>query len=142
MIKTKLFFAIFALATAFTSNAAADMAIIVNPNSAVTKVSSDEVKRLYLGKTKSLDDGTRLNPIDHVDGSAIKQEFYDKVVGKPLDRIKVYWSRLTFSGHGRPPETLGDSAKIKAWVAGNSDAIGYIDTTLLDGSVRAVLTVK
>ncbi len=137
-----LLFGIFVLGVVFAPSTQADLAIIVNPNSAVTQASADEIKRLYIGKTKLLDDGTRLVPVDHGDGREIKTEFYDKVVQKPLERLKIHWSRLTFSGRGRPPEVLGDDAKIKAWVASHDDAVGYIEADMVDESVRAVLIVE
>ncbi len=140
--KVKILFAILALGFVFGSSAEADIAIIVNPNSAVTQVTATEVKRLYIGKTRVLENGTHLLPVYHEDGREIKQAFYDKVVQKPLSRIKVYWSRLVYSGRGRPPAVLGDGAKIKAWVASHEDAIGYIDREMLDESVRAVLFIE
>ncbi len=141
-VQKNLFYAFLILGTVFASSAQADLTIIVNPNSPVTQVSADEIKRLYMGKTKLLDDGARLIPIDHEDGREIKQEFYDKVVQKPLARLKVHWSRLTFAGRGRPPAVMGDDAKIKAWVAEHEDAIGYIEADMVDESVRAVLIVE
>lgn len=141
-IQKYLVFIIVVLGTVLAPNVQADLAIVVNPKSSVTEVSADEIKRLYIGKTKLLDSGARLVPVDHDDGREIKQEFYGKVVQKPLARLKVHWSRLIFSGRGRPPEVIGDDAKIKAWVADHENAIGYIDADMVDESVRAVLIVK
>lgn len=141
-IQKYLVFIIAISGTVLAHNAQADLAIVVNPKSSVTKVSADEIKRLYIGKTKLLDSGAQLVPVDHDDGREIKQEFYGKVVKKPLSRIKVHWSRLIFSGRGRPPEVLGDDAKVKAWVADHENAIGYIEAGMVDESVRAVLIVE
>ncbi len=46
-----------------------------------------------------------------------------------------------FSGKATPPKELGSSAEVKKFVAANPDAIGYIEKSALDGSVKAVLTV-
>jgi ABC-type phosphate transport system substrate-binding protein len=47
-----------------------------------------------------------------------------------------------FSGKATPPkELLSSSADVKKFVAANPDAIGYIEKSAVDGSVKVVLTV-
>jgi ABC-type phosphate transport system substrate-binding protein len=46
-----------------------------------------------------------------------------------------------FSGKATPPKELGSAAEVKKFVAANPDAIGYIEKSAVDGSVKVVLTV-
>jgi ABC-type phosphate transport system substrate-binding protein len=47
-----------------------------------------------------------------------------------------------FTGRGQPPAELGDSAAVRRKVADNPEAIGYIERSALDASVRQVLVVQ
>jgi hypothetical protein len=61
--------------------------------------------------------------------------------GRDLPQIKAVWSRLTFTGQGRPPKELADAVAVKKAVAADPRAIGYIDKADLDASVTVVLTL-
>jgi len=52
------------------------------------------------------------------------------------------WSRLIFSGKGTRPRTPGASADVKKAVAADPAAIGFIERSALDDTVKAVLSVK
>ena len=80
-------------------------------------------------------------PADQAESSAIRDQFYNKVTGKQAAQVKAAWSRLVFSGKGTPPKELASSAEVKKFVAANPDAIGYIEKSAVDGSVKTVLTV-
>ena len=72
---------------------------------------------------------------------AAREHFYSKPTGKSSAQVKAAWSRLVFSGKGTPPKELGSSADVKKFVAANADAIGYIEKSAVDGSVKVVLSV-
>ena len=63
------------------------------------------------------------------------------MIQKSEDELKGYWSKLMFSGKGQPPREVGDDAAVKAWVASNPDAIGYIDGKFVDGSVKVLFII-
>ena len=119
-----------------STQAMAEIAVIVNPGSGVSSLSSGEVKALYLGKSKSL------KPYDQAKGSKIREEFMDKVVGKSESQFKAYWSKKIFSGKGTPPRVLDSNAAVKSRVAGSVNAIGFIDSGAVDSSVKVVYKVK
>jgi ABC-type phosphate transport system substrate-binding protein len=78
-------------------------------------------------------------PIDQAEGSITRVEFYAKVVGKTAAQIKAYWSKIIFTGRGQPPPTVSSSAEVKERLVENPAAIGYIDASMVDDSVRVVL---
>jgi hypothetical protein len=45
---------------------------------------------------------------------------------------------MVFTGRGRPPQQVRDSAAMKELLAANPGAIGYIDTRDVDESVRVL----
>ena len=120
----------------------ADMVVIVHPDSGVAALSIGDVKNLFLRKSKTLAGSTIAIPVDQKQGSKNRTTFMEKVLGKSKSQLKAYWSKLIFSGKGSPPKTLDDDAAVKSFVAGTAGAIGYIDSSWVDGTVQVVLNVK
>lgn len=125
----------------FALGAQAQVAVVVNPKSAAATMTADQVASIFLGKTSTLPSGATAAAADQAEGSAVREQFYTKVAGKQSAQVKAAWSRLVFSGKATPPKELGSSAEVKKFVAANPDAIGYIEKSAVDGSVKVVLTV-
>jgi len=121
--------------------ASAQVAVIVNPKSAIASLSPEQVSAIFLGKSNTLPSGSTAAPVDLPDGSPVHEQFYTKATGKTSAQVKATWARLTFSGKATPPKELGSSADVKKFVAANPDAIGYIEKSAVDGTVKAVLTI-
>lgn len=142
MNKTKAFSAaLLALATTAAAGVRAELAVIVNPASGDSALTADQVKDIYLGKTKKFPGGGEAVPVDQKDGSPVRASFNSKVVGKDEAQLKAYWAKLIFSGKGTPPTAVDGDADVKAWVAKTPGGIGYVDKAAADGSVKVVLTV-
>ena len=62
--------------------AVAEVAVIVNPGNA-NALDAETIKKIYLGKAKSFDNGNKVNPATQ-NGTAIADEFNSKVVGKSV----------------------------------------------------------
>jgi len=121
--------------------ASAQVAVIVNPKSTIANLSPEQVSSIFLGKSNTLPSGSTAAPVDLPDGSPVHEQFYTKATGKTSAQVKATWARLTFSGKATPPKELGSSADVKKFVAANPDAIGYIEKSAVDGTVKAVLTI-
>lgn len=81
------------------------------------------------------------SPVDQADASVIKAEFYKKIAGKDTAQVKAIWTKLVFTGKATAPKSVANSAEVKREVAADPNAIGYIEKSALDDSVRAVLTL-
>jgi hypothetical protein len=112
---------------------AEDIVVIVNP--AATPISKEQIADLYLGRSNAW------IPIDQAVGSGIYVEFYRKVTGRDSAQIKAIWSRILFTGRGVPPKQLRDSAAVKKAVAANPNAVGYIEKSAVDASVKVALPI-
>lgn len=133
--KKSIFFLLIS-GTSLLSNA--EIAVIVSSDNANASISSADISKMFLGKTKSFPNGSQATPIDQNDGNPAREEFNSKVLDKSESQLKSYWSRLIFTGKGTPPKQLADDAAVKAAVAGNPEMIGYIDASAVDGSVKVV----
>ncbi|NOX09238.1 MAG: phosphate ABC transporter substrate-binding protein [Gammaproteobacteria bacterium] len=126
----------------YSISALAGVAVIVHPSNADSSLSSGVVKRIFLGKKSKFPGGGKVVAIDQSYDSADRGQFYQKVVGKNSAQMKSYWSKMIFSGKGVPPESVDDGAAVKDWVAGHAEGIGYIDSSLVDDSVKVVLDIQ
>lgn len=122
-----------------TGSAWADISVVVNPANA-NAVSADDLNRLFLGRASSFADGSKATPLNMAEGQAARDEFDNKVLSRSSAQLKAYWSKLVFTGKGTPPKELADDAAVKAAVAADSSAIGYISSASVDGSVKVVAT--
>jgi len=121
--------------------AQAQVAVIVNSKSPTASMTADQVASIFLGKSNTLPSGATAAPVDQAESAAVRELFYSKVTGKQAAQVKAAWSRLVFSGKATPPKEMGSSADVKKFVAANPDAIGYIEKSAVDGSVKVVLSV-
>ena len=132
--------ALFALAGAAAA-AQAQVAVVVGAKSSTGAMTADQVASIFLGKSNQLPGGAAAAAADLPESAAVREQFYTKVTGKSSAQVKAGWSRLVFSGKATPPKELGSAADVKSFVAGNPDAIGYIEKSAVDGSVKVVLSV-
>lgn len=122
------------------SATAADMVVVVSVGNPVTTLSKNQVADIFLGKTSRFPDGRQAVPVDQAEGSAARDAFYLKFAGKSPSQIKAYWSKIIFTGRGQPPPEVSNSAEVKQYVIEHTDAIGYIDQNMVDGSVSVLDT--
>jgi ABC-type phosphate transport system substrate-binding protein len=119
----------------------ADAAVVVIGSRDIDVASLNEktVRNLYLGKTVQLDNGTRVEVIDLPSGNAVRDEFYEKVIGKDSTQIKAYWAKRIFTGKGSPPATRFDEHMVIKWVSEAPGRIGYVSAAATDNSVKVLL---
>jgi hypothetical protein len=63
------------------------------------------------------------------------------MTGKSPEQLRAYWAKVLFTGRGQPPPIASSSAELKKLLLTNPLAIGYLDATQVDDSVR-VLEVR
>lgn len=123
-----------------TGPALGEVVVIVN-KSGPDAMSKEQIAEVFLGKTTALPGGATASPHDLPESSPLRDEFYSKVTGKSAAQAKSYWSKLVFTGKGTPPKE-GSSAEVKKAVAAASGAIGYVEKSAVDGSVKVVMTIN
>lgn len=123
------------------SPAWADLVVIVHPsnNNAIDQAF---LKNLYLGKTHTFEDGSQAQPLDLPPGSELRETFLRIAVEQKPVQYRRHWSKALFTGAGDPPEEVGSEQLMRQTVAENPRMVGYIDASLLDDSVKAVLRVR
>ncbi|MEO8313837.1 MAG: phosphate ABC transporter substrate-binding protein [Pseudomonadota bacterium] len=121
-----------------TTAADADVVAVVSAKSSVIALSKYQVADIFLGKAVRFPNGEQAVPIDQKEGTAARTEFYTIYANKSPAQLKAHWSKIVFTGRGRPPTAVANSAEAKKLVAADSRAITYIDRGAVDGSVRVL----
>lgn len=135
--------ALAALVACMAPDARADqLVVVVGASSTAPKLSAEQVSAIFLGSVKSFPNGEKAIPVDQTAGSPAYGQFYGQVAGRSEAQIKAYWSRMVFTGKGAPPQEAGDAAAVKKLVASNPNLVGYIDASLVDGSVKILAEIK
>ena len=122
------------LAMLYFQQARADVVVIVSAQSTTTSLSSAQIARIFQGKSNIM------TPVDIRAPSGTRNEFYRKVVGSDA-HVRAEWSKLLFTGKVSAPKEL-DAAEVVRAVAANPNAIGYVDKTFVNMTVKIIYTVK
>jgi ABC-type phosphate transport system substrate-binding protein len=118
--------------------ALANVVAVVSVKSAITTLSKSQLADIFLGRGTRLPNDARIVPVDQAEDAPARAEFYLKVADRSAPQMKAYWSRIIFTGRGQPPEEVRSSTDMKKRIAEDPAAIGYIDESFVDDSVRVV----
>ncbi|MBL4606680.1 MAG: hypothetical protein JKY01_02490 [Pseudomonadales bacterium] len=130
------------LALTLASVSLADIAVIVNPGNPVSDLSDRDLKRVYLGKTSTLPGGVSVVLSDQKFGAETRGQFYQRCCGVSAQQARSRWAGILFSGSGQPPAEVGQGKDVVGWVAGNKSAMGYIDSALVNDTVKVIKVLK
>lgn len=114
----------------------ADVIPVVSAKSSLDHLSRRALSDIFLGRNSLGPDGQPVVPIDQADGSSARDEFYASFVGKTPAQLRAHWSKIIFTGRGMPPRAAGDGAAARRLLADNPYAIGYLDASELDSTVK------
>lgn len=90
-----------------------------------------------MGRVRTFPNGKFALPMDQ--SSFLRAEFYEKLTGRPVEQINAYWARIMFTGQASPPQQLPSDDAVIQTVRENEGAIGYINKTSADKTVRVLL---
>jgi len=119
----------------------AQTVVIISTKNPVSKLTKEQVAQIFLGQAHTFVTGGTVEPLDQLEGSDLRRDFYQKALNKPPAQMKVYWSKMEFSGTGRAPKALATSAEVVKLVAENPKFIGYVEAGAVNASVKVVLTL-
>jgi ABC-type phosphate transport system substrate-binding protein len=128
-----------ALALALTlvaNSVTADVVAVVSATSAITSLSNAQVTDIFLGKVNRFPNGSLAVPIDQIEGSPARDEFYATYAGKSAAQVKSLWAKIIFTGRGQPPKAVSNSNEVRKLLATNPQAIGYVERSSVDSTVK------
>lgn len=122
--------------------ARAELVIIVHPSNPIERITMPQIADIYLKKKFSFPQGRSVEPIDQEANNPIRSMFYATILGRTEAQIRAYWSKRIYAGKRYPPDTLSSDQQVREYIAEHRDAIGYIDDSSVDDSVRVVSVIK
>ena len=139
MMHIPLLIALVSMFALSATTAMSEETAIVNPASAITNLSDDDLKDYYLGKKASWPDGSKVVVVVLDDGPS--HDSLMKKLGKSASQFTTGWKKLVFTGKGAMPEQVKTEDQLVAFVAKTPGAIGYVDSAKAKEGVKA-LSVK
>jgi ABC-type phosphate transport system substrate-binding protein len=121
--------------SSITLPAYAELVIVVNPQNDIKSMSNSQAAQYFLGGS------VQFTPLEQASGSPIRLEFYKKVLEKEPPQVQAIWARIVFTGKGKPPKEYKTSEEIKKAIRENINAIGYIEKSAVDDSVKVVASI-
>lgn len=112
--------------------------VVVSAENPLTEISRRHLADLYLGRTSRFPNGEAAEPIDQGSASPARAAFYQSYLGRTPAQIKAHWSKIVFTGRGRPPRDVPSCVEVRELVAGDVHAIGYVERRKVDRSVRVL----
>ncbi len=125
------------LLSGLSFQALAETVVVVHPSNS-TEIDTKQIQRIFLGKEKKFSDGSETIPVNQVSDSSVRSNFDTSVLGRSSSQVSAYWSKLVFTGKGVPPKEVENDAAVIALVAKNPSAIGYVNSTSVDDSVKVI----
>jgi ABC-type phosphate transport system substrate-binding protein len=118
---------------------AGDVAIIVHRNHPQDALTMAELSRVFRMEQQHWKSGDRIEVVLQASGSEKDAIIQSRVLGLRPSEVQAYWLGKTFRGEiTAAPRTLASDASVKQVVAANLRAVGYVDSLLLDDSVKAL----
>ncbi len=114
--------------------------IIVHSSNPVSKITRDDLSKIFLKKIKIWEDGNEIHPVDLVYDSPVRKGFSNEIHHRPVSKIKAYWQMQIFSGKDVPPPQLDYEDDVMSFVKSDPGAIGYLSsgTSLNQGHIKII----
>lgn len=100
-----------------------------------------QIIAVFAGDVTTWDSGAKITIVDQPDSETGKA-FYSKFLGESLSKLRVKWTKLVLSGEAVAPQKVNDDSGVKQKIADNPNAIGYISSSSVDGSVKVIYQTK
>ena len=119
------------------SETLSDVVIVANKNVAENSLSTEEIKKIFLGKKNKWRDNSPITIV--VNKTApVYLELLDKYVKRTPSQFQNNWKRLVFTGEGKYPRSFSDDEKIIDFVSSNDGAISYVDADKVNDKVKII----
>jgi hypothetical protein len=92
-----------------------------------TEVDSEIVRRIYLWLSRAL------IGVNLPEGSEVRSQFENEVIGRTADQLRAHWSRLQFTGRAVPLRDVESDQDVIDYVQSSPHAIGYVSNEELVG---------
>jgi len=100
---------------------------IVNKNVQETRITSETIRNIFLGKKAKWNDGSRIVLVV-LENNDTHSLFLKNYVKKGSHAFLNYWRQKLFTGQGVPPISFDNETDLTDYVANTKNAIGYVSS--------------
>ncbi len=114
--------------------------VIVNKDNSIGALSAGDAKKIFMGDKSVWPSGKRVTILMLGEGQAERAVILKEIYKMSEGEYTKYFLQAAFTGRiTAPPKNVGSAAEMKALVAGNPGAVGYLKKSDVDDSVKVVL---
>ena len=124
------------IGTLCTLLSAAEYSIIISKKIALTEISAQQIRDIYLMKRHTVGN-QKIIPLNLLGQDASRIAFENEILKMDRNRLNAYWVKQHFQGI-TPPITQPSHESIKAFVQNVEGAIGYIPSSQVDSTVKVI----
>ncbi|HEX4001661.1 MAG TPA: hypothetical protein VHX36_03380 [Candidatus Acidoferrales bacterium] len=123
-------------------SAADEVDVIVNKSNSIDSLSLADAKKIFVGDKGSWPNGRRITVVMLAVGQPERDVVMHDIYKMTESDYTKYFLQASFTGKvDAPPKDDGSASQVKADVAGNPGAIGYLKASDVDASVKVVLKI-
>jgi ABC-type phosphate transport system substrate-binding protein len=120
-----------------------EIAIVVNKENPIEKLSSGEVKLYWLRKIKKRwpELNKNIKPVDRKTKNPEQDAFYSKVLGMSANDVETYFNTKQYESGEKPQDKFPSDAAILEFVGEEAGAIGFVNSASLTPEAKAKVKV-
>ena len=103
-----------------------DYRVVVHRSNSVTRLSRDQVSKIFLRKVTLWDNRQPVLPVDQTANSPVRRAFTKQVHQRTIASVQTWWQQQTFAGVGVAPPERATDTEVLDYVRKYPNAIGYI----------------
>jgi len=128
--------------TAFAP-APTEIAVIVNKENTIDKLSSGEVKLYWLRKIKKRwpDMNKNIKPADRKSKCSEQDAFYSKVLSMSASDVETYFTQKQYESAEKPQDKFASDSDMISFIAEEAGAIGFVNVSSLTAEAKAKVKV-
>ena len=116
-----------------------DVAVIVNKENPVNGLTSKDLSGILRQDKQFWENGRKIYLLMRESGATEKKVILRKIYQMDDEELKRFWLSKMFTGDiSSFPKTLHSTEAVKRFVAEDPDAVGFIDATYVDDSVKVL----
>jgi ABC-type phosphate transport system substrate-binding protein len=136
ILATLMFMRLAAADPVATKSSKRRLVVIVSPTSAMTNISTGDLRRSYLGSITRWPNGQRITLVVLRAEAEAQRTFLKRVVQMTDIDYSQHWLGEVFRGRASgPPHVAASAAEAVRFVAGHPNAIGFVSMEAVDASV-------
>jgi len=136
VLKNRLSMLLLCIALLLSTQAIEAVEVIVNANTVGRLKDSNELRAIFSLRTLYWINGERIKVFVLPDNNVVHKAFVKEKLGMFPHQLRRTWDRMTYTGTGQPPVTVGSITEMLDKVQHTNNAIGYIDRRIENESIH------